>query len=413
MHISEYLEYSAKEPMVRLRKLFNNGENIYQSVPETIAAEDAVSDILYLRYVFENAYSGFSYYDKSLFDHAFDQIIQSLRDGREIAPDQLIDVICSKLSFISDGHLALTTPSYGGGFYQRLQTYVSDICVHKIGNSYYDARTGERVTFESPVRTFPTIEDGAANGYLIGVRSKSQVKEIPVKLGAAEVLLPLHRIRSKEPAEETLFNEHYEKDIAIINCSSFVGDSETDMEKLYEVGEKCRSYRHVVWDLSNNLGGNSEFPKHFLSGLYGAVDDSVKGFELRSSLVHAKETGEIKEIPYCLAKTEHEPKENENLFCGDLHVIINDRVASSTELALYWAASCPRVTFYGCNSLGIGHFGDLCIYYLPHSKAVLWCPQKIFDTGIQETAGFEPDYWIDSPDVVSRVLDRIAGLQES
>ena len=107
------------------------------------------------------------------------------------------------------------------------------------------------------------------------------------------------------------------------------------------------------------------------------------------------------------------------LLCGDctqkedVAKVLEDKyadlmVASSTELALRWAASYPRVTFYGCNSLGIGHFGDLCIYYLPNSQIVLWCPQKVFDAGIQETVGFEPDFWIDSHDVVSAVLNYIS-----
>lgn len=118
----EYLEYSAKEPMTLLRKKFNNGEDIYKTAPTTLTAEDASADVMYLKYVFENAYSGFSYYDKSLFDTAFASIVKSLKNFAQITPDQLIDVICSNLSFISDGHLALTTADYGNGFYHKLGT---------------------------------------------------------------------------------------------------------------------------------------------------------------------------------------------------------------------------------------------------------------------------------------------------
>ena len=57
----EYLEYSAKEPMALLRKKFNNGEDIYKTAPTTLTAQDASADVMYLKYVFENAYSGFSY----------------------------------------------------------------------------------------------------------------------------------------------------------------------------------------------------------------------------------------------------------------------------------------------------------------------------------------------------------------
>lgn len=403
----EYLEYSAKELMALLRKKFNNGEDIYKTAPTTLMAQDASADVMYLKYVFENAYSGFSYYDKSLFDTAFVSIVKSLKDSVQITPNQLIDVICSNLSFISDGHLALTTADHGNGFYKKLQTYVSDMLVYKVGDAYYDAKTKKQVLFDDPVRAFPTLNNSVADSYLIGIRSKNPTEKISVKSDGKDKVLPLHRIMSKEQTEESLVEERYEGNTAIITCSSFVGDSEEAMKKLYEIGKNCRKYRHVVWDLSNNLGGNSEFPKHFLKGLYGDVADTVKVLELQSSLVHAKETGEIKDIPYHFEESSHTPTKNGDLFTGELHIIINDMVASSTELAIRWAASYPRVTFYGCNSLGIGRFGDLCIYYLPNSQIVLWCPQKVFDAGIQETVGFEPDFWIDSHDVVSSVMNQI------
>lgn len=97
----EYLEYSAKDQGCCSRKKFNNGEDIYKTAPTTLMAQDASADVMYLKYVFENAYSGFSYYDKSLFDTAFVSIVKSLKDSVQITPNQLIDVICSNLSFIS------------------------------------------------------------------------------------------------------------------------------------------------------------------------------------------------------------------------------------------------------------------------------------------------------------------------
>ena len=57
--------------------------------------------------------------------------------------------------------------------------------------------------------------------------------------------------------------------------------------------------------------------------------------------------------------------------------------------------------------MGIGRFGDLCIYYLPNTHIVLWCPQKVIDTGILEEVGFEPDYWMDTEDPISAVKEFI------
>ena len=198
----EYLEYSAKEPMALLRKKFNNGEDIYKTSPTTLTAEDASADVMYLKYVFENAYSGFSYYDKPLFDTAFAAIVKSLKDSAQITPDQLIDVICSNLSFISDGHLALTTADYGNGFYKELQTYVSDMLVYKVRDAYYDVKTKKQVLFDDAVRSFPTLNNSIADSYLIGIRSKNPTEKISVKSDGKDEILPLHRIMSKEQTEE-------------------------------------------------------------------------------------------------------------------------------------------------------------------------------------------------------------------
>lgn len=194
----------------------------------------------------------------------------------------------------------------------------------------------------------------------------------------------------------------------MIPCSGFIGDRQEDIDKFYSVGIKCGNFKHVIWDLSNNTGGNFEFPKNFLKGLYGTFADTVKIFELHSSLVGAKETGKIKEVPYSLNRTKNtDLPVKDVLFGGRLHVILNDGVASSAELALAYAKTYPNVTFYGCNMLGIGRFGDLHIYYLPNFKIVLWCPQTVFGVHIRENVGITSDYWIGSPTPLSAVLTEI------
>lgn len=75
--------------------------------------------------------------------------------------------------------------------------------------------------------------------------------------------------------------------------------------------------------------------------------------------------------------------------------VVNDRVASSGERAVFMALSLPRAAVYGCNTLGIGRFGDDT---LPHSHTTLWCPQKAFEEAPEE-GGYELDVWIDSQDV--------------
>lgn len=407
MKNSEYLKYSATEPMTVIRRKFNNGESLYKETPIELSIDDAKDDVLYVKYVLENAYSGYSNYNEILFETAFISILNELNYLEKTTPNELIDLISKHLSFISDGHLSLSTHNYGKGFYKKVQTYVSDLLLSKKDNSYFDLSSGKQVSFDNTLRIFPTVTMYSSDAYLLGIRSQKQVEAITIRMGDTETSLPVHKIKSHLTTEKFLVQECYHGDIAVISCSDFIGDSEEQMNKLYEIGKKCRNYKYVVWDLSNNSGGNSELPKQFLLGLTGGFHDTLKFLELKSTLVHAKEFGIIQDIPYHFELIFNGQTESSNLFNGELHVIINDMVASSAEIAVAWAATLPRVTFYGCNSLGIGRFGELCIYYLPNSQITLWCPQKIFDTSIVETVGFEPNYWIDSNDVVTLVKNKI------
>lgn len=139
----EYLAYSAKEPMTLLRKRFNEGESLYKTPPALLTMDEAMDDVLYTRYVLENAYSGYSYYDEELFHTAFDSIQKELRSLTSISPNALMDLIAARLSFLSDGHLAFSTQEYGRGFFQKLQTYVSDLIVTEEGGQFFTADTGK------------------------------------------------------------------------------------------------------------------------------------------------------------------------------------------------------------------------------------------------------------------------------
>lgn len=299
--------------------------------------------------------------------------------------------------------MAFSTQAYGRGFFRKLQTYVSNLIITERDGQYYTVDTGKQVIPGPSVRTFPIITDGILNARLMGMRSKKPVTEVTIQMENKEKTIPVHKIKSQPLGQEFLIEECYLSEIAIITCSSFVSNSVEIKNRFYEIGKKRRTYPHVIWNLSNNLGGNSELPKQFLLGLTGGFRDTLDCRALNSTLVHAKEYGNILSIPYRFEPISETQSEYAGAFGGQLHVIIHNRIGSSGEVAIAWAAALPRVSFYGCKSLGVGRFGDLCIYYLPNSQITLWCPQKVFDTSIAETEGFEPNYWIDSEDVIASV----------
>ena len=91
--------------------------------------------------------------------------------------------------------------------------------------------------FDETARAFPTIGTDGRDVRLLGVRSKTPVEALPVRIGGYAALLPLHKIMSEKPARESLLDERYEGEIAVITCSSFVGDSDEALNRLYETGK--------------------------------------------------------------------------------------------------------------------------------------------------------------------------------
>jgi len=409
MNEREFLEYTAKETMQALMEKAYSGESMYGEMPERISAEAAAEDIDYVRYVLENAYSGYDYYDKTLFDEAFEELALAVNTAEEMTQAQLIELIHSHLSFITDGHLELTTPEAWVPFHQTKRTFVSDMPIIEKEGELYSADTGERVSFDEPVRTLPTIPKGREKALLIGIRSKGEPTDITVTLGEKQVKLPVHRIKSAKKTELILHKERCFDDVAIVTSNHFGSDYEKVKGELLEIGKKCREYKHVIWDLSNNGGGDSRFPDEFLTGLNGGVDyGGMKCSTMHSAVVNAKLTGEISEMEKHFTDEEDIPKKDyDDLFEGALHVIINDDVVSSGEWAVSTIKRVPRAVLYGCNTAGVCTFGDVTFYRLPNSRIILGCPYKIFDIGAKETIGFEPDYWIDDEDPVSVVLEHI------
>ena len=199
----DYLHYTANEPMTILRKRYHHGESLYKPTPTVIDPCEALSDIAYLRYVLENAYSGYPYHSKDKFDTAFALMEQEIRESSEkITVNRLVDLIADRLSFICDGHLSLTTETYGKGFYKKWQTYVSDLRVNRDNDRYRCAETGEAVAFGKDVSLFPTISNKDQETFLVGIRSKDPIEEITLSVDSVKKSFPVHKVASKETEKE-------------------------------------------------------------------------------------------------------------------------------------------------------------------------------------------------------------------
>lgn len=404
----DFLQYSANENMKNLRTSFNKGENIIKETIEKISVKQALEDILYFQFVIENGYSGYGNWRKDEFDKAFIELkkVISSNSNKYLYIKEFLDTIKSHFSFIFDGHLAITTEEYGIGFYKALDTFVSSYFLKEHQDGFLISDTNQVLSFkDASIKIFPSIKNGE-RGYLVGVRSYNEVKNLEVFIDGQITKISLHKIKSSNYKKNKVEINIISDKVAYVKNSTFIGDNQNDLDTMYKIGKKLSNYSNVIWDLSNNMGGNAEFAKQFIKGLSGCCSDRNKIYQLQSTLVHAKETGQIQKIPYGLKEIkEFEKNQETNYFSGHLHIIINDSVASSAELAIDMTSCIDNRTVYGCNTLGIGRFGDLLIYYLPNSKATLWCPHKIYENGIEEGEGYEPDFWIDDTNTLKQILN--------
>lgn len=105
-----------------------------QSVPEFVSREEALEDLAYVRFVLSQAYSGYSYYPASLFERAFANLERELQNGAaQVRVRNLMGWMGRQLSFLTDGHLSLTIPEYGVGYYRKCQTYVTELILEEQG----------------------------------------------------------------------------------------------------------------------------------------------------------------------------------------------------------------------------------------------------------------------------------------
>jgi hypothetical protein len=407
----DYLKYSALENMMALKTALINGENINKETPSKISITDAFEDLDYFRYVIENGYSGYSFYPKQKFDTAFMQIkdyLKSLQQNQSIKTNDWIDLLCNALEFITDGHMAITTRIYSRGFYHPLTTYVADTMVIENMGKYVERVTGKEITLNEKsdeLQLLPSLNERGGKYYLVGIRSRNEINHIQVCLDGKPVTLSVHKIQSSAITGKLLSETEFSKDTAYVMTPSFQGNYPYELERLYEIGKQYRGYKNVIWDLSNNGGGNSDYVLAFLRGLNSKCYYEIETQILQSSLTHAKYTGEIKELAYKLV-TDNDAQhyEYENAFHGKLYVIVNERVASSGEIAVILSKKLENCTIFGCNTSGRGRFQDIMPYFMPKSHITFWCPHKLSMIEIEETVGYSPDYWIDSTSVKSVLI---------
>ncbi len=426
-----------------------------EGCPDSITAEETLEDVDMLAYILENGYSGYHYWmGRGVdFDAVFDSVRALADDDGMVALADIESTIAAGLSDIQDGHLRMTGHA-AHGFLQRKCAYFADVIVEPADEAGFDDRpvyvVGQSLAedvepgmvYVGPEdRLFPILSREGTQQYQLGVLSKEYATRAPFSFLAARgsemtaaLMLPLHECRLTQAESWTgpVFSTAEVDGVDLVRVRSFGFHHDSLLREFVQSGQELADSDRLVVDITGNGGGNSEYPRDFVSGLNGGMaqwrlyyadlcspatvgaaaaipltegmaEPRAEYIELmRQTLERLRETP----VRNWLNVTQEVPPRRTGAFKGRVVLLTDRGVASSGEAFIDYARSIPQAVTVGENSAGIGTFGDVLQYWLPNSRIRLQVPHKIFlMPGFQEGVGFTPDYWLDSSNPVPELVE--------
>ena len=378
----------------------------------TITIAQALEDIAILRYLMENRYCGWEFYENNgiVWDDCFSNIENDVVSQREIYIADFCRSIHKAFDVgITDNHLSFCSPLTGRLSYSRqCAAYFADFKVERKGNQFYvveskcdEIADGDIVDAENHL--YPTLY----GKYLIGVRSFEPVTEMTMVINGRPLSVALHRckaIRKTEPGDICLRHDVKNGiDILRSTCCDYVGNltEDTDFER---IGRQFREKKAVILNYLSNEGGYNHITREFIRGLNEYAHCREYSVSLRSPVTENKSCDR-----QWVVLSEAEPYDYEKAaFNGKLVMLVNGDTASAGESAVLYAKSCKDVTLIGENTMGCNTFGNVASYELKHSHIICRIPNTINlcadPEDCREGYGFSPDYWLDSEDVEGEVI---------
>lgn len=381
----------------------------------TITREQALEDLLTLRYLMENRYCGWDYYQKQglSWDSCFQEIQDSL--DNEVYLSDLCRAIHKAFdNGIVDNHLSFCSPMTGRLTYSKhFVAYFADFQVEEtedgclvVESTCPSVAIGDRLGVSDNL--FPTLSPNKRKRYLVGMRSFSPVSHMTVMVNDRAIQVPLHRCKAIHKTEDRdVCLRHTTKDgidILRANCCDYVGGL-TEDTNLVALGKQFADKDYLILNYLSNEGGYNRITRELIRGLNGYVHASEHSIKLVSPVTEGTDC--LRQwVTLSDAESYDHSKAN---FGGTLILLVNGDTASSGESAVLYARSCKKLLLIGENTMGCNTFGNVAGYELPHSRIVCRIPNVINlcedPEDCREGYGFTPDYWVDSEDVEGEVLN--------
>lgn len=379
---------------------------------EKISKKQALDDLSALRYLMENRYCGWEYFENNgiVWETCFNRIESFVISQSSIYISDFCKTIHAAFNVgIVDNHLSFCSSVTGRVSYSKqYAAYFADFKVEQKEGVFYAIESrcsniadGDIICAGNHI--YPTLY----NQYLIGVRSFYPISAMDISVNGTPVPVSLHRCKAIHKTDSQDICLHYDVkhgiDILRSNCCDYVGEI-TENTNFEEIGKQFRDKKIVVLNYLSNDGGYNRITREFIRGLNGYSHCQEYSVNLHSPVTEGRSCNRRWET-----LSEAEPYDySKAIFDGKLIMLVNGDTASAGESAVLYARSCKDFILIGENTMGCNTFGNVASYELKNSHIVCRIPNTINlcanPDDCMEGYGFTPDYWVDSDDVEGEVI---------
>ncbi|MCA9424725.1 MAG: hypothetical protein KC994_06600 [Candidatus Omnitrophica bacterium] len=428
---------------------------------------EALQDLLVLERVIKQGYSGYDVLGAEGMDWEsfFQGLARDVATREDWRQSEFLDLLRGYLQRIPDLHFGVFDRGQWLPARQPERVFLTGIRVRKEGAApliVVEAPRGHSETVGSELVTidgetssdflFETLpgKSGARDYYLGKWSTESEPAPVGIEVKTPEgksvqwkqeLHSPGVRLKSSSGRPFRLTYIPFPR-IEIRTFSALVG---LDLDQFRESAERAKDFDSVVVDLRGNQGGSDRYAREWLETLFGApakgwnISELVSPVTLQGNVLlhqwllsHARNGAEKKEIggrlAYAIEQLDQAEKESierhwekfsgESMsdpqtnqpFNGKLVLLVDSNTSSSAETFVLMARQFPQTVVLGENTHGMARFGEIKLYRLPNSGFWIQAGSKHFEDPsgrFEEGRGFLPDYWLETSDPISGILERL------
>lgn len=421
-----------------------------EEIVNTISPSEAIEDVEYMFNVLKYTYPGYEYFggDKT-FLSAKDKTLNNLSSfNEEITVDTLFNTITSNMDFIQDGHFYIYTDN--NSYCPNKEYYYlnnEDIQINKDGNRFYTINGNEKYYIDSidgdkNIDDYikPTLSQDGSIVYNLGITCPDKYKSVDVIFKSSKKTITKNislLYKFPKQMENVGYGKYQVDGISIVKNRrmlpiSYDDKTHDELDDFVESAKELKNEEIFILDIRNNLGGSSIYPMDWYENFTDKEPSSENFFAklntrtIYNLFLNIENKGDIPnhelsdEVKSKLSGKEKKLVNGawytgyctENRFDNEplVIVLINNNVASAGEEFVSYLRTLNNVLFIGTNSSGTVLIGSNTSWFLPNSNIAINSGTNINLPPTMENIdgkGFYPDLWVNSEDIVNRVINFI------